>query len=328
VLILSGAPEVEWIFDDGTTSSESSPVKDYGSSGVRSNRLYVNPWSALSRINIGYDGEDGGSSAIEHVADQQVSSVEGLDLVAPYLRQWCSSYNNIESLDFSDFINLDTIECYLSGSLKYVDLTNTPSLKRICFEDCDLAALDLSDCTALEDLRGALNSYSSIDFGDVGDNTWHICVRDNTFGSNLFSDMSNLPKIVELFIWQDNQSGSLVIPSTGTSRNANILAYGNDYTYVDLRGALQNTNLNGTVSLYNNRISEILIDGCVQINNLYLQNNLLDSDQVDYILGELDSMGRANGVLKIYGNSSPSSDGLQSMSSLIDKGWTIEDTAP
>ncbi len=324
VIIVDGSPEIEWVWDDGNTDSSTTPTKDYGSTGTRINKLRVDPWSSLVRINIGYDGGDGGSALIEHVANQNISSVENLNLAAPYLQYWCSSYNSIPNLDFSNFIALDTIECFKSTSLQNVELRNTPALKRACFEDCDLISLDLSDCISLEDLRGALNSYPTIDFGGIGTNTWHICIRDNPqFTNNLFADMTNYPNIEELFLWRDNQNGNLLIPSTGNSRNVDIQVYQNGYEYVDLRGALQNTSRNGYIDLSDNNISEIYIDGCSQINYLDLENNALGSAQINTILSLLDSFGRINGTLNLTGNTPPSTDSSTTIASLQGKGWTV-----
>jgi hypothetical protein len=85
VITVTGNPTIRWVWADGTTSSSPTPNKDYGSPGRRLNRLYVTPWSAVQRINIGYDAGDGGSYDIEYVPDQHVSAVQGLHHVAPYL---------------------------------------------------------------------------------------------------------------------------------------------------------------------------------------------------------------------------------------------------
>ena len=123
---------------------------------TRQNRLTVNPWNALRMINIGYDAGDGGGS-LPFVSDQQVSKVENLFLVKNNLEVWCSSYNLIDTLIFDDFVQLDSVECFLSKSLKYVSLRNTPRVTRLCFEDNNLDSLDISGCASLADLRGAQN---------------------------------------------------------------------------------------------------------------------------------------------------------------------------
>ena len=324
VIVVSEDPVIEWIWDDGTTSLESSPTKDYMSAGTRINKLRVDPWSSLVRINIGYDGGDGGSSEIEYVDNQNISAVENLDIVAPYLKQWCSSYNSIQELDFSNFVSLNTIECFKSTTLNYANLTNTPELKRACFEDCNLLSLDLSDCEKLEDLRGALNSYTTVDFGSIGSDVWHICIRDNPqITENLFTDMTNFSKIEELFIWNDSQNGDLVIPSTGIERTVNFQIYQNNFQRVDLRGSLQNSSKNGVINLKNNNIYEIYIDGCSQITSLDLRNNALSSSQVDYVLALIDSFGRSNGTLYLTDNAPPSSGSSSIILSLETKGWVV-----
>jgi len=50
--------------------------------------------TAVTKINIGYDGSDGGvtpsSSTIANLKQQNVISVSGLENVAPYLQIWAS----------------------------------------------------------------------------------------------------------------------------------------------------------------------------------------------------------------------------------------------
>lgn len=333
VITVSGSPEILWVWADGSTSDSAAPVKNYGSAARRANKLYVKPWSALRRINIGYDGGDGGSGDIEHVQDQQVSSVQGLYLVAPYLAQWCSSYNQLTSLDFSNFTNLDTIECYLSQSLRNVNLRNTPKLKRACFEDCSLQALDLSGSPNLEDLRGALNDYPTINFGSIGAKVWHICVRDNPqlTDRTIFADMTPFPNLTELFIWNDNQTGALRIPATHPTNTVSILADDNQYTSLDFSGALANAATHAEVGLRNNDLSSINITGCSQITRLYLQNNSLDAGSLDTLLATLDALGRNEGDggtggllwVDLRGNATPGSTGYDHALNLAAKGWTV-----
>ncbi|WP_010680984.1 hypothetical protein [Acetivibrio cellulolyticus] len=335
VIQVTGNAQITWTFADGTTSSSNSPVKDYGSAGTRAANLVVTPWSAVTHINIGYDAGDGGASSIEFVPDQHVSSVYNLSVVAPYLRQWCSSYNQLTSLDFSNFTQLDTIECFLSQSLRSVNLTNTPELKRACFEDCNLLTLDLSQSPKLEDLRGAVNQNPTINFGSVGENIWHICVRDNPQYTNqyLFEDMSQFPNIAELFIWNDNQAGSIRIPSSSKDRDVGFLAAGNHYTSLNLQGALQLSSSVATVDFSYNLLESVDLTGCSQINNLNLRNNQLSSSEADEILAALDNLGRSRDNVpswaELYvdisqgGNQQPSQAGYASALSLSGKGWTV-----
>ncbi|WP_051286499.1 leucine-rich repeat domain-containing protein [Megalodesulfovibrio gigas] len=331
VLVVTGTPTIRWIWSDGTTSTSATPTKNFGSAGKRRQTLMVTPWSAVQRINIGYDAGDGGTYDIEFVPDQQVSKVEGLHHVRPWLRQWCSSYNQIPSLDFSNFEQLDTIECYLSTSLQQVNLRNTPNLQRACFEDCSLQALDLSGSPLLEDLRGALNNYPTVTFGSVGANTWHICIRDNPQMTvrNLFANMAQFPVISELFIWNTNQSGTLRVPASAPGSSVSIIADDNQYTSLDLSGALQHGVFQAWVSLNNNPLTAVNITGCQQITDLRLNGNQLSSASLDTLLATLDSLGRSdlnsNGELfaDIRGAANPGAAGYASAQVLGTKGWTI-----
>jgi hypothetical protein len=333
VLKVTGSPVIQWTWADGTTDSSATPTKNYGTAAVRKNYLLVTPWSAVTRINIGYDGLDGGSSSIEHVLDQDVTSVSCLYLVAPYLQQWCSSYNKITSLEFSNFIMLDTIECYWSKTLQNVTLTNTPALKRACFEDCDLKALDLSQSPNLEDLRGAVNDYRTINFGTIGSKIRHICTRSNTQITNtsLFTDMSQFPYIVELYIWNDNQSGELRVSSTGTSSSADIQAWGNHYTSADFTGAFTNPSGLGNIEVQDNELTSLNITDCVELVRLIASNNNLDSNAVDSILITLDGFRRVRPVgdtskyytIDLTNNNPPTAASQAARDNLISNGWNL-----
>lgn len=335
VIVVTGDPTILWSFDDGTSSSSATPNKDFGSAAPHTTSLSVEPWSAVQRINIGYDGGDGGSWAIEHVSDQQVSAVEGLENVASTLQQWCSSYNLITALDFGDFVNLDTIECFLSQTLTSVNLAHTPQLKRACFEDCNLQALDLSQSPLLEDLRGAVNAYPTIEFGTIGSQLWHICVRDNPQLTNrsLFTDLAAFPAISELFIWNCHQTGTLRLPASSTTRWVSLAADGNTYTALDLSGSLHSAAQGGSVSFQNNQLTSVTLTGCVQIHALDLENNQLGADQVDGVLVALDGLGRTQGnspgltlTVDLRGNAIPGVAGQAAGQSLADKGWTVQCT--
>ncbi|HOT46330.1 MAG TPA: hypothetical protein PLM53_10660 [Spirochaetota bacterium] len=334
VITVEGSPRILWTWDDGTTSDIAAPVKDYGSPAERKNRLMVIPWSAVTRINIGYDGGDGGSPSIEFVPDQHVTGVTGLRAVAPTLRQWCSSYNGISRLDFSNFIQIDTIECYCSNSLESVNLANTPALKRACFEDCNLHSLNLSGSPALEDLRAALNSYATIHFGSIGAHLRHVCVRDNPqiTEKNLFADMGRFPNIKELYIWNDNQTGEFAI-TTPSAGGISILASGNNYTSANFKDALSGPSGYSFIDLSRNNLTSINIDGCSQVVNLNVSSNFLNQASVDYILHTLVELGRSTANVPSWitlevntggsGNARPSADGLADAAVLEGRGWIV-----
>ncbi|SHJ12877.1 Uncharacterized conserved protein YjdB, contains Ig-like domain [Tangfeifania diversioriginum] len=326
VLTLRADAEVTWTWADSTTSNSPAPEKDYGSNALRANRVKVTPWSAVRRINIGYDAGDDGTPDIELVEDQRVYSVENLHLVAPYLKEWCSSYNDITELDFSNFTELETIECFLSTTLEEVNLTNTNKLKRACFEFNGLKNLDLSDSPLLQDLRAAANSYTTITLPNETDSLWHLCVHHNDFfNQHFFNDMSRYPNIADLLIEYTNQQGELVIQKSNPNRNIEIRAFGNEYTSVDFRGALKNEYLWGIVDMDHNELSEVNIEGCVQIKQLDLSYNKLTSAGIDDVLRQMDELGTdpQNGTIDLRNNQPPTYTGWVHKNNLENKGWTV-----
>jgi len=194
----------------------------------------------LVGINIGYAGEDAGSDTILYVPGQEVSRVENLNLVAPFLKLWCSSYNMIDTLSFNDFINLETIEYYNSNAFQYISLENTTNLRRLCAEENVLQTLDLSDCTALQDIRVSMNDLTDIIFPIGITQLTRICFRDNPQITNpaLFSNMENYPLISELSIKSTNQNGVLSIHRT-FDNSINFMAHNNYYTTIEFSGAFQ-----------------------------------------------------------------------------------------
>jgi Leucine-rich repeat (LRR) protein len=325
-ITLSAPATVRWTFADGTSTNSLQPVKSYPGDASRGNRLKVTPWSALRTINIGYDAGDGGSWNIPMVGNQHVSEVRNISLVKDYLEVWCSSHNQIDTLIFDDFVVLDTVECFLSQSTRHVSLKNTPSLTRLCLEDNNLSTLDISGCTALADLRGAVNNYSTIDFANSADDVWHICVRDNPQITNdtLFAHMDLFPNIAELFIWNDNQSGTFRMSQNHPTRNISLLANGNHYTRLDLRGALQHEAGNGEISFEGNGLRSVELEGCDQLKRILLTWNGMSSDTVNKILSQVDDFGTSNGVLDLRGNRVPTVESESHLANLRAKGWTVE----
>jgi len=320
---------VEWIFADGSTSFSLHPVMDYGTSATRFNRLRVTPWSAIRTIDIGYDGGDGGQLDVgtygidrETAEAMAVTAVYGLRNAAPSLRIWTSSWQPVLSLDFSDFIELHTMEAYLCQSMRSVGLANTPSLRRLCLEDNAVEALDLSGCPNLEDLRGAVNNYTSITWGATGAHVWHICIRDNPQIAVQHPDFSRFPLLVDLFIWNTSQRGELSISPTANPNLRYVLAYQNGYTSANLAGLFP-AGRNGVIDIYNNRLMSLDVSGNYGLARLLAQDNRLDEAAVDAVLAAVDALGTSGGELNLEGNAAPSAAGEAHAVSLRGRGWTV-----
>lgn len=326
VLTVTGTPTILWTWNDDTTSNSATPTKSYGTAATRNNRLTVTPWSAVTRINIGYDEGDGGDPAIEHVADQHVSAVSGLSVVAPTLQQWCSSYNAIDTLNFADFVNLDTIECYHSASLNHVTLTNVPKLARVCFEQCSLDELDVSDVPMLADLRATGNGLTTITYGTTGAHQWHVCTMNSFTDQHVYNDMTQWPLLRDFWIAGCNQAGALTVPSS--REYLSMWGSGNHYTSADFTGSMTNPSTNSSVDLSGNELTSVTITGCYSLTTLDISDNHLNDSAVASVLATLDNLGRSGGTVDVSGNATLNSSAVASRLSLIGKSWTVTADLP
>ena len=317
VIEVTGNPVIEWIFDDLTTSSSATPVKEYGSTGSRRNYLKVTPWSALVGINVGYDAADGGYGDFAMVRNQFVEKFDNLSLVKDNLEYLCANYNLLAELDLRGFSAIKFIELYRCHRLKKLSLDSHPVLERLCVENCDLDGLDLSGCTGLEDLRAAQNTYASINWGSIGQSLWHICIRDNPQMTVNIPDLTQFPVLRELYIWNTNQTGALICNNPVIRE---IIVYNNHYTSVDLEGC---TGLR-ILFLSGNPLTSINLGTADALSNVTLNRCGLNQMQIDYVLQTLDANGLSNGLLDLTLNEEPSLFGKVCLRNLINKGWKVE----
>lgn len=316
VIEVTGNPVIEWIFDDQTTSSSQTPVKDYGSTGSRHNYLKVTPWSALTGINVGYDAADGGYGDFDLIPAQNVLGFQNLNLAQNSLKYLCANHNPITELDLQGFTALEFIELFYCQSLSKLKLGSHPVLERICVEDCDIDTLNISGCPGLEDLRGALNRFPVINWGSIGQKIWHICIRDNPQLTENIPSLTSFPLLKELFTWNDNQTGPFEIHSSVIS---SIKAYDNKYTSADI------SSCTGLYRFYfsGNKLTSLNLGTADLLIDVKLKDCGLTQEQVDYVLNTLDVAGRSNGYLDLTLNASPSETGLIYLNNLRNRNWTI-----
>lgn len=325
IITVTDNPKIQWKFGDGSASDSTFPAVNFNSEGTRVNTLVVTPWSALTQINIGYDGSDGGispnSSTIANLSQQNVIAVSGLENAAPYLQVWASSYNPITTLDFSNFTVLHTIECFKCTSLTTIGLRNVPALNRLCLERCNISYLDLSEAPSLADLRGASQGSSTytINWGTTGVNIWHICVRDNPHMTNVLPS-SQFPFLKDYYVWNGNQSGTLNITSTNLK---SVLLSNNHYNAANFSGCFP-IGRKGTVNIYNNNLTSLDISNDSGLVNLNASQNLLNQAVVDEILQTLDSYNTSGGYLDLTKNSAPSTLGITHINNLTARGWKVQ----
>jgi hypothetical protein len=317
-----GTPqEFLWTWSDGTTSSD-FPIAsvNFGNSALRSHTLKVYPPDLLTAINLGFDGSDGGETTpLSNRPPQDVTSAY-FPFPLTSVRYWGSSYNPIgDTLDFTGFTSLEAIECFHCSNIEHVVVSKLPSLKRVCFEQCNLQELDLSGDPNLEDVRAALNSFSSITLGPgTGSKIWHFCTRENFNIAQDFSQiMTNFYLLREPWIWHNNQSGALKFVSTNLT---DVETWGNHYTFADFSGQ---PNLQ-ICWVQDNLLTNIPMTGCVALQNFQAQNNQLSSAVLDTLLAELDNSCPDLSYVDLSANAGfPSAIGFSHYSNLTNRGVTV-----
>jgi len=236
------------------------------------------------------------------------------------LRHWASSYNPItNTLDFSGFTALESIECFYCINLQHVQVANLPALRRACFEGTALTELDLSGNPNLEDLRGAMCAYTNIVVGrGTGPKIWHWCTRDNPQLTQRFQDiMTNFYSLQEAYIWNNNQTGEFRVGSTNL---VEVYAADNYYTSAHLSG---NGNL-VRCDFQNNQLTNIVLTGCLRLEYLYVNNNSLNTSALDTLLAELDDAAPLLKTVDLSQNAQcPSVVGYAHYTNLTAKGVSV-----
>ena len=269
IITVTGNPTIQWTFGDGSTSNSTSPTVNFGSEGTRVNSLVVTPWSAVTKINIGYDGSDDGVTpgpdTIAYLRQQNVIAVTGLENVAPYLQIWASSQNPITELDFSNFTALHTVECFYCRLLATIKLHNVPSLTRLCLENCNISYLDLSEAPSLADIRASSQRSSTytINWDTTGANLWHICIRDSPQMKSTFP-LSQFPILRDFYNWNDNQSGTLYMNATSLKT---VLSSNNHYSAAVFSGCFP-AGRNCELSIHHNNLKSLDISNDPGLLNL------------------------------------------------------------
>jgi hypothetical protein len=145
-------------------------------------------------------------------------------------------------------------------------------------------------------------------FEDLIPHTVYLCIDNPSqiqdfeigFGPGTSIAISNLQKLEGIEEWDGDNMG---------------------FTSLDFTGITTIT------ELYNEStgLQHINITGCVNLNNVELEDNDLTEASVDHILITLDDNGLSNGYVNLNGgtNATPSALGLAAEASLVIKGWTV-----
>lgn len=324
ILNVTGAPTVEWVFNNTNVSNSLAPNVSYGSASERTTTLTVTPWTALYGINLGYTAEDGGGNEIALSPDQNIGRVSNLELANGSLEYFSSYRGEMSYMNFSEFSKLRIIEMYRADGLKNISLSNTTNLTRLDVERCNLTHIDLSTSPNLTDLRSA-SQYSNtitINWGNSGSKLNHYCTTHMS-GYVTTPPLGQFPVLSELYIDDANQTG--VLNAIGKPISY-IFAHNNTYTSVNVSGSY--TGNGGSLYVDNNTITHIDISNCHYLNRLNASNNHMNSSEIDSILSTLAANNINGDYVDLRNNSGPSYAGILSAYDLIDDGWNVYLDAP
>lgn len=250
------------------------------------------------------------------------------------LQLFAASYNLItNTVDFSGFNALENVEFFHCTNLHVLNpnlpsfqviVTNLPSLKRVCFEACQLEQLDLSGCTNLEDVRGAVNAYTEVKITpDMGPKIWHWCFRDNPNMEQQFMDLlTNFYSLQEPWFWHANQRGALTFVSSNLT---DVEVFGNEYTFADFsnQSNMFECLVNG------NFLTNLVVSGCRKLQWLDASQNFLPTAVLDRLLSTLDSSAPELTTLDLSSNAElPSSQGYKHYHNLRNRGVSVRVDLP
>jgi hypothetical protein len=265
--------------------------------------------------------------------DCKYNTISSLDLgQVPNLKELYCHHNSIsEPLMFNLIDTLEVVECNNNrlssinfvgnnpllrrlvcsdqfNQLQTVSLGNKPYLTYLqCSNNPNLSEVNISDCTALEELYLSSNPLlGDFDISSATDLKILYCPLTGVSGSTV--DFAGKTKLEELQIF-DNDLGSLNLSDCSKLRT--LQAY--------------NGNLNSVI-LSNTNTST---DDTFTFN---FNNNNLTSSQVNNILNTLNGYDSISGTRTVDlsggDNEGPSGNGITYLNSLITKGWSITTTTP
>ncbi len=317
----AGASPVLWRWSDGTTGVDyPAAARSFGAAAPRQHSLELVAPARLTKFNIGFNGADGGGATpLDPLVGQNVSRITFPAPLADLTSFGATHNHGIREIDFTGFTSLEYLECYECGGLEHVQVTDLPALRRLCVEACALTELDLSGLPNLEDVRGALNEFTSITVGrGTGPKIWHWCTRDNPQMTQNFADiMGNFAALEELYIWNTNQTGTFQV---GSLVLRDLQAFQNHFTDAHLAG---NTQLHYCHFGWN-ELADIDLAGCTGLRDLNLSNNRLTAPVLDRILAFLDTSAPNLATVDLTRNwQPPSATGLAHANNLVARGVTV-----
>jgi len=321
---------VSWAVEGGATVTGINPTISYGTAATRHIRMTVDDGGtdALDEVmtfNLGFNHVDDSGSynmgARHDKPGQEVTLVENVSRLKGLVRFAAANIPTLAgTLDFTGCSRLQYVECAYSR-VQSVVLTGCTSLIRLCLEQNDLTTLNLNPVAAnLRDVRGAKQRGGSLTLTPLTAPLaalYHFCVRDQIVVNH--PTAVQLPVVEERWDWFTSQSGAL---TSGSSAIRSLLTSGNHYTTADLTDQFP-AGRSGELNVGHCRLTSLVLAGCSGLWSIDARDNHLSQAGVDAVLAEVDSWATGGGRLRLQMNAEPSVTGVNHVTALMGRNWTV-----
>lgn len=289
-----------------------------------------------------------------------LNSLVGLGTCVSLTTLDCDS-NSLVTLDLTGLSALTAVDCSIGASLTTLTLTGCTALTTLDCSSCALTALDVSTCTAIVNFNCYNNLIETLDLHNCVQMDSAEC-DSNVIGSlggslnvtglslmtildckrNQFPSIVGISTCTALSVLDASYGGLTAIDLSACTLLTSIgLSYNTSLASLNVTGcsiaALLNcsycalttldvstcTSLNAMFASYNSLTSCVVL-GAVNLTNIILDHNSMNSAAVDTVLCNTDTNGALAGNLRIDSNSVPTPAGLVCSASLDPgKGWSV-----
>ena len=344
--------QIEWIAPttQAILATGPTPSINFGTAGQRQVEMYCSKPQDVLTLNVGYNtghdtgdylpGANGGASTgapgAYNLDPQRVTAITGYRILNN-LVNFMAAGNPLDgtlgnhrlsgATDFNGLSKLEFIECAYAR-VNSTDLTGCTSLIRLCFEENNWQGntMDLNPVREnLIDLRMA--NQGGVNFVPLtGPMTklYHECTRDQPC-SNLMG-YPNTPAVTELWTWNTNQSGALIVPAL----IRDIRVQGNNYTSIDFSHTSPSGFQIGHCLLSGNPLTSVIgLSSGQRFGYIEFNNCGMTAALVNGILSSVNSWNTSNGSLYLNGNAAPTNDAANTdLVALRARGWNVVVNTP
>lgn len=253
-------------------------------------REYISEQYDKNRDGMLDDGEISEAMTM-FVFDGNVASLEGIKYFTALQVLYCTG-TQIESLDLSKNIALTTVECYDNAQLATLDVSGCKSLNSLNCSGSILTTLDVSELTSLTSLNCNFNALTSLDI---------------SYNAELNSLRCSNNQLAQLDITQNKKITELFCTD-------NLL------TELELS---QNTELK-SLFCWENQLTSLDVSKNSKLTNIYCSTNRIKETQMGKLVEALPMVEEGYlAVIDPYDNNEENEINPDQIATAISKGWNV-----